>query len=280
MENLQPVWDWIRERWAWIVDLPHFVHGLFLTLLGLVIGWLLGHWRRYRLWQRVHLGDAREVCAIEQILVKDEPDGQTTMRIRSCGSAPLSSVLPNAVAHDAFIQRAKATTDTNTLLDLKDQMGSYLLYLLTPWVCGMVRHGMFRHDAWVMAPVCEPGLLSEHQSSTILLVRRADLKRFLDWETCRNMQVEHGSDGARLITLWLMAHEFERQIAEVTRLKQAGKRSTFVETMYLLDLGLDMEELPLPTKSVPWGRYSTTLKQLGLALPEVELSQKAAAASS
>ena len=55
---------------------------------------------------------------------------------------------------------AKATTSTFALLNMKDQMGSYLLYLLTPWVCGMVRNGPFRHDTWVMAPVCEAAALA------------------------------------------------------------------------------------------------------------------------
>jgi hypothetical protein len=35
--------------------------------------------------------------------------------------------------------------------------------------------------------------------------------------------------------------------------------------MYLLDLALDAEEVALPTKRVPWGRYASTLKKLGLA---------------
>jgi hypothetical protein len=243
----------------------HFVQGLLLALLGLVIGWLLGRWRRYRLLQRVHVGDAREVVAIEQVLVKNCPDGRVTMRIRSCGSSPLHSVLPNTVAHDAFLERAKATSSTYALLNVKDQMGSYLLYLLTPWVCGMVRNGPFRHDTWVMAPVCEPGVLSKHQSSTVILIRHADLRRFLDWDFCRELHVEHGSDGARILTLWLMAREFERQMSEVNRLREAGKPSTFVETMYVLDLALDTEEVALPTKPVPWRRYAGTLKELGLS---------------
>jgi hypothetical protein len=251
-----------------IVDLVktnHFVQGILLTLCGLIIGWILGRWRRYRQMRRVYGGDAREVVAIEQILVKDHADGRVTMRIRSAGSASMQVVLPNQVAHDALLKRAKATTPLNPIIDLRDQMGSYLLYLLTPWVCGMSRHGSFPHDTWVMAPVCEPGILSAHQSSTIILVRQADLKRFLDWEFCKALQVEHGNDGARILTLWHMAHEFERQLTEVKRHKDAGKPSTFLETMYILDLGLDLAEVPLPTKPVPWARFAAILKQLKLA---------------
>jgi hypothetical protein len=243
----------------------HYVAGLLLTVLGVLVGWLLGWWRRHRLLRRIHAGSALEMIAIEQTVVKDHPDGRTTMRIRACGAGPLRTVLVNPVAHDAFLKRAEAVTATNPLLSMHDRMGSYLLYLLTPWVCGMVRGGTFPHDTWVMAPVCEPSVLSAHQSITIVLVRRMDLRRFLDWETCKHMHVEHGSDGARILTLWHMAHEFERQVAEVTRLKEAGKPSTTVETMYILDLALDTAEVALPTKPVPWDRLAAVLKKLKLS---------------
>ena len=248
-----------------LIKTNHFIQGILLTLLGLVIGWILGRWRRFRQMRRVYGGDAREVVAIEQMLIKDHADGRVTMRIRSCGSAHMQTVLSNQVAHDALLKRAQATTPTNPLIDLKDQMGSYLLYLLTPWVCGMTRQGSFPHDIWVMAPVCEPGILSAHQSTTIILVRQADLKRFLDWEFCKALHVEHGNDGARILTLWHMAHEFERQLSEVQRVKVTGKPSTFLETMYILDLGLDQSEVALPTKLVPWARFESILKQLKLS---------------
>jgi len=252
--------DWLRN---WRQN--SILQGLALAILGVLLGWLLGWWRRYRLVRQILSGSDREMIAIEQILIKDRPDGTTTMRIRACGSAPLRTVLINPVAHDAFMARAQATTPTNTLISMTDRMGSYLLYLLTPWVCGMTRQGPFRHDLWAMAPVCEPSLLSAHQSTTVILIRREDLRRFLDWDLCKQFQVEHGSDGARILTLCQMARDFEKQLAEVTRLKQAGKPSTTVETMYILDLALDTDEVSIATKPVPWERFTPVLHKLGLS---------------
>ena len=257
---MDEILEWLRE---WRHN--HLLQGLALTLLGVVVGWLLGWWRRHRLLRQITSGSAREVVSIEQTLIRDQPGGPTTLRIRALGAVPARQILVNPVAHDAFLARAGATTPTDPLVDLKDPMGSYLLYLLTPWVCGMARGGRFPHDVWVMAPVCEPGLLSAHQSTTVILVRREDLRRFLDWDTCKQMQVEHGSDGARILTLWHMAQEFERQAADVQRLKAAGQRSLYAETMYLLDLALDTDEVSLPTKPVPWKRFAPVLKQLGLS---------------
>lgn len=242
----------------------HVVSGIAFTLLGLIVGWFLGYWRRHRLKKQVAGGDIRELLIVEQVLLKEQPDGRTTLRIRSLGSAPLATVLTNPIAHDAFVRRSKATKPTDTLIDMRDQMGSYLLHLLQPWVCGLARIGPYAHDLWIMAPVCEPGQLSHFQSTTVVLTRQADLKRFLDWDFCKRIQVEHGSDGARVLTLWHMARELEKQFAEVTRLRAEGKPTKFVETMYLLDLGLDREEYPLPTKPVPWSRFAPILKELGL----------------
>jgi hypothetical protein len=253
--DFQEFREWIRS---------HFFQGLLLMLVGGFVGWLLARWRRWRLMRQIEGGDARDVATIEQILVREQPDGRTTMRIRTCGSDALRRVLINPLAHEEFLRRAEATTCANPLISMKDRTGSYLLYLLLPWVCGKARGGPFPHDLWVMCPVCEPSLLSEHQSTTIVLVREKDLKKFLDWGWCRRLYVEHGSDGARVLTLWHMAREYEKQKAEIKRLRDVGERTTYVETMYLLDLGLDTDEVPIRTKPVPWDRFTLTLKELGL----------------
>src|SRR5437762_7573705 len=96
----------------------HVITGILFTLLGVIVGWLLGYWRRHRLKKQVKGGDIRELLIIEQVLVKEQPDGQTTLRIRSLGSAPLTSVLTNPIAHDAFVRRSKATRPTNPLIDM------------------------------------------------------------------------------------------------------------------------------------------------------------------
>lgn len=242
----------------------HFTHGLALMLLGLLAGWVLGYWRRHRMMKQVRGGDIRELLAVEKVLVRETPGGSATLRIRSLGAATVTQVLFNPVAHDAFLKRTRATTPANPLLDMSDQMGSYLLHLLQPWVCGLARTGAFKHDVWIMAPVCEPGVLSSHQSPTVVLVRQGDLKRFLDWEWCKRVQVEHGSDGARVLTLWRMAHELERQLEEVHRRREKKETTRYIETMYVLDLGLDTEEMPLPTKAIRWERFDSVLKEMKL----------------
>ncbi len=155
-------------------------------------------------------------------------------------------------------------------------MGSYLLQELAIWVCGQLRERGFRHDVWVMAPVYERGALyiGGHFLSTVLLIRRDDLLQFRDWDDCAAIEVEHASHGERVLTLMTMAAEYERQDAAIATRRAAGRRANFEETMYILDLGLDTQCADLPSKSVPWERFSSTLQTL-----EIELGEPAAAVS-
>jgi hypothetical protein len=233
-------------------------------LIGGLIGWAGSKWRRYRQRRQVETGDAREVVTIEKVLVDRDADGREAMRIRSCGRDPIDSIFPNPAARDAFHERALATTSAQPLISMDSKMGSYLLQELAIWVCGQVGERDFPHDVWVMAAACEAAALGGHKSSTVILIRREDLAKFKDWAWCRQVRVEHGGHGERVLTLRSMAVEFERQAVEVERRRAEGKRSNYEETMYILDLGLDARAIGLPTKPVPWNRFEATLRALGI----------------
>jgi hypothetical protein len=115
-----------------------------------------------------------------------------------------------------------------------------------------------------MAPCCEPAGLAEHQPITIILIAVNDLALFENWQTCRDVQVEHGTDGARVLTLMEMAKRFRHEQHQLAELRRAGKRTRYVETMYILDLALDKRAAAIPLREVPWGRFEEVLKQLNV----------------
>jgi hypothetical protein len=229
--------------------------------LGIVVGGLLGRWRRHRQLRQAERGEAREVLTIEKILIEKHPDGHEVMKIRSCGRDPIEAVFPNPAARDAFLGRVQETKAAQPLVSMHDKLGSYLLQELAIWVCGQVGERDFPHHLWVMAPVYEGGALylGGHHSSTVLLVRQEDLAAFRDGERCRRMLVEHRSHGERVVTLMRMVEEFDRQHALVQRRRADGRKSAYEETMYLLDLGLDTRTVELPTFAVPWERFEGLL---------------------
>jgi hypothetical protein len=237
-------------------------------VLGIVAGRLWAMWRRHRQIKMAERGESQDVVTIEKIILDRRPDGRQVLRIRSCGRDPVETVFPNSAARDEFQGRTARTTDARPLVSMDGKMGSYLLQELAIWVCGQLRERNFRHDAWVMAPVYERGALylGGHFLSTVLLIRLDDLLRFRNWDECSRIQVEHASHGERVLTLMGMAAEYGQQAEAVANRRAAGRRSNFEETMYTLDLGLDTESADLPAKSVPWERFESTLRPLGISL--------------
>lgn len=242
------------------------------VVVGMVLGgtvtWLFARWRRFRQRQSVLCGDARDTVVINLHLVEsaDGPVGRvpTTLRIRSLGQAELDRVVPNGHLAAVLLKRAFEVTPRDTLISMDGPEGSFLLETLTNFVCDRAANGPFDHDLYVMAPCCEPAALAEYQPVTLLLVRKADLALFEEWPACRDVKVEHGSDGARVLTLMEMAHRFRSEQEKIAALRQAGQRTMHAETMYVLDLGLDRRTADIPVKPVPWGRFERVLKEMNL----------------
>ncbi|MBI3408273.1 MAG: hypothetical protein HY040_07940 [Planctomycetes bacterium] len=238
-------------------------------VLGAAIAWLIGRWRRMREKWSILQGDARDTVVIHQHIIEPGTlthDGASppTLRIRVLGLGELKSVIPNGHLASIFLHRAFAVTPTDTLISMDGAEGSYLLETLTGFVCDRVANAPFEHDLYVMAPCCEPAELSHHQPIAVLLISVKDLVRFESWPACRAIQVEHGSDGARILTLMLMAQRFKAEQDKLAEMRKAGQRTRFIETMYVLDLPLDKRAAAVPTKEVAWGRFEGVLKQLNL----------------
>jgi hypothetical protein len=115
-----------------------------------------------------------------------------------------------------------------------------------------------------MAPCCEPGELAVHQPIVVVLIAVRDLMLFESWPACKQIRVEHGTDGARILTLLELARRYREEQARIAQLRREGKRTQYVETMYCLDLALDRRTALIPTKPVPWGRYEGVLEELKL----------------
>lgn len=260
---------------AWFDDLG--IHGAS-ALLGLLIGalstWLVARWKRMRQRASILRGDARDTVVIAHHLVEsaEVATGEGTnrrrvprsLRIRSLGQEELNRVVPNGHLAAVLLERSFQVTPRDTLISMDGAEGSYLLETVTNFVCDRVANGPFEHDLYVMAPCCEPAGLAEHQPITILLIAVADLLLFENWPACRDIHVEHGTDGARILTLMELARRFKAEQAHLANLREAGKRTRFVETMYLLDLALDKRTAIVPVKAVPWGRFEQLLKNMNL----------------
>lgn len=248
---------------------------LLAFLLGGLVSWALGRWRRLREKRSILRGDARDTVAIEHHIVEraEVPDpaqpGQTravpaVLRVRALGQSELSRVVPNGHLAAELEVRARHTTTRQTLISMEGAEGSFLLETLSGFVGDRVGNQSFEHDLYVMAPCCEPVELAHHQPIVIVLIAQSDLSLFDSWSACRNIQVEHGSDGARVLSLLELARRHREEQAKIAQFRREGKRTLHMETMYVLDLALDRRTAPVSTKSVPWGRFEEVLEAMGL----------------
>jgi len=242
---------------------------VFGIVAGSLVTWMIARWRRLQERRSILKGDARDTVVIHQHLVESAEvptasAGQTrvptSLRIRCVGQGELRRVVPNGHLAAVLLNRSLRATPRDTLISMEGAEGSFLLETLTNFVCDRVANAPFDHDLYVMAPCCEPVGLAEHQPITILLIAVEDLALFENWPACRELQVEHGSDGARIMTLMELAKRFQAEQKELARLRQAGQRTRYVETMYLLDLPLDRRAAQVPTKKISWGRFEDVLK--------------------
>ncbi|MFL5329410.1 MAG: hypothetical protein ACJ8C4_10895 [Gemmataceae bacterium] len=243
----------------------------FGVLLGGAIGWCLARWKRHRERVNIFAGDARDTVVIQQHIIESVPDSTvpggrraTVIRIRSLGQARIDQVVPNSHLAIVLTKRAGDVTPTHSLISMVGPEGSYLLETLTGFVGDRIQPATFEHDTYVMTPCCEPQEISTHQPITILLVRVRDLEMFEHWPAVREVHVEHGGDGSRVITLMTMARKFREEQDQIVRLRREGHRTMHIETMYVLDLALDHRHADVPLKSVPWVRFESVLKQMGL----------------
>jgi len=250
--------------------------------MGVVLGMLLGSmvtgfiafWKRRQERQHILHGDARHTVVIAHHVVDSEaipnPLGNgtirraTSLRIRSLGQSQVDCVVPNGHLESELLRRAYAVTARHTLISMDGTEGSYLLETLTNFICDRAANHPFDHERYVMAPCCEPCGLVVHQPITILLIKESDLPLFLDWSLCRDVKVEHGADGIRVLTLMELAKRHRDEQANLNKLRQAGQRTRYLETIYILDLAIDGRTANIPTKSIPWGRFEKILDEMNL----------------
>lgn len=253
----------------------HGAAAVVAFMLGGLVSWALGRWRKMRQRQSILRGDARDTVVIEHHIVESAESadpgltGQmrrvpSALRIRAVGQSEVTRVIPNGHLAAEFQDRAWKATPQQTLISMEGPEGSFLLETLAGFVGDRLGNQGFEHDLYVMAPCCEPREVAHHQPIVILLIAASDLELFESWPACRGIRVEHGSDGARVLTLMELARRYRDEQARIAQLRREGKRTLYVETMYILDLALDHRTSSIPTKPVPWGRLEEVLKGMGL----------------
>lgn len=253
-------------------ELGNRAAGTVLALLiGGAAGWCYARWKRRREKRSVFTGDARDTVSIQHHLIETVADaampaGQrvSVLRVRTLGQAQLETVVPNSHLASVLWTRAARVSATMPLISMVGAEGSFLLETLSGFCGDRLGQAGFEHDLYVMAPCCEPEEMATHQPIIILLIALKDLAHFEHWEAVKDVRVEHGSDGGRVLTLLMMARKHRAEQELMTKVTTEGRRTRHLETMYVLDLPLDTRTASLKLKPVPWQRFDSIMQQMNL----------------
>jgi hypothetical protein len=242
---------------------------LFSVLLGLVVGttvtWLFARWRRSKDRRRILQGDARDTVLIEQHLFERglDSDGRTVptkMRVRYLGHKILSEVVPNTHLASELKKRAQEVTDSTPLISMEGATGSFMLETLCGFVCDRLGNEPFEHDLFAMTPCRESAGLAYHHPISVLLVSIRDFELLQRWEEVEKIEVEHTTDGVRLLTLFALAQKWKEEQEMIRTRRASGQSVRYLETIFILDLALDQRSAPIPTRPVPWERFGPVVK--------------------
>jgi hypothetical protein len=257
-------------------DLENRLIGIFLGLVvGTVVTWVVARWRLAQARRSVLQGDAGDTVAIELHLVERAEGGDglpvpVRLRRRYLGQQTLNEVVANPHLARELQKRVRGVTEHNALISMEGATGSYLLETLCGFVCDRAHNGPFDHEVYVMAPCREPDRLAHHKPISVILIAVKDLELFLRWEAVSRIEVEHASDGIRIVTLMDLARRWKEEQSAIAEARAAGRSVRDMETMFVLDLALDARSAPLPTRRIPWQRFAVVLKERGMDYPTTE----------
>ncbi|MFN8391279.1 MAG: hypothetical protein U0136_13385 [Bdellovibrionota bacterium] len=234
------------------------------AVLTVAVGALVYWWKMRKEAQRVKDGNDLETIGVERTFIT-RCDGVVSVHTRSCGSAPSSRVFGCEYIQKELSRIIAGMGPANPVVVLAGDVGSFILHQLQGWVSGVVTEVRVDPELWILCLVAEKGDLTGHKTTTAILVPIEDLKYFADWTNCREIFVEHGADGARVISLHIAAKKFLCEEALIAEKRAAGERTKGIEEFFILDLCLlKPHSNKIPTKRVPWSRYGEILTAIGL----------------
>jgi hypothetical protein len=257
------------------LDLEGRLFGVLLGLtVGTIVAWLTGRWRLSRAKRRLLAGDAGDTLVIEFQMVEQLAEGGYCLRRRYLGMSPVANVIQNPHLLMEFRKRAEEAGRSGWFISMEGAKGTYLLECLAGFVGDRLGNSPLDHDLYVMVPCRDPHQLSHYKSLSVILISKKDLEMFLSWQTVERIQTERSTDAVRLLTLMELANRWQKEQKLISEHRVEGKSTRHLETMFLLDLGINRRSAGIPTRPVPWGRYLQELSARGLPLTPETLRMK------
>ncbi len=274
---LASLWEWLGTL-EWVRLVPELLGKFLGFLLGFFASWLLLFRKRLKALERLKRGDSDDVLFQAHFLSPVAGTDHHILLFRNVApTTTLNDLYDNPAAQDLVRELAEKTSLKNPVLETLGTEGFEVLNDAFGHLAGHLASSPLDRDVWLFAMTCEDRQVVRRKCVRCFLVRPADLRKFADWQWCREkVRCEHSWHWYRIVALHQIARVWE---AEEAWERDASEEHHSQQGLPLVDdhaihrrvrplsAGIFDREVPIGEPvSVPWKRQEAELRRLGLDL--------------
>ena len=282
---MQPILDWLTTL-QWERLFPELLGKALGFLAGFAASWFLLFRKRLNAIQRMQSGDSDDfVFQMHRLFPMSESGGNDAATERFVllfrNVAPkttLNDMYDNIAIRDVIKEIADQTTPSDPILKTEGTLGFELLNDALGHIAGLLATTPFDRETWLFVMTCEDRQLVRKKCIRCFLIRPDDLKRFLDWQWCRDhVLVEKPWHWFRIVALHRIACHWESEQRRNAAVEKTSRDKemplvdpqTHHDRIRLLSVGLNSNEKPIGEPyTIDWNAHLPSLNKLGLPLAE------------
>lgn len=244
------------------------INSIIGTAVTLTLGYFALRWRHYSAIRRLVRGDSSDRVVV-QLNALETVGGQEVLMLRNlAGSTTVTGLVGADPAAAGIIScLARKTTVKDPLLRFKGPAGEQTLHTVINYVTDANALSPHPLGDLLVAVTCEDRSLVQRTQIRILLIRPADLLRFLDREFCSRLCVEKPWQGVRIVALHQWALDYQREQSEQAPVG-------YVPLFRTIQIGYRSDFTPLTPAPVDWNagfpQKALSLSGIGTWVPEPE----------
>jgi hypothetical protein len=275
-ERLQEIID----NWNWSVFIFEALAKAVGVLTGVALSWFLLFRRRLKALEKLQRGDSDDVLFQAHYFYPLSPsDGSTDasrVQLLFRNVAEKRTILQlydNPAAAELVRKLGDETTLNQPILPTLGTIGFEVLNDAAGWISGSVATSPIPRSVWLFCLTCEDRYAVRKRCVRGFLIKEADLRKFHDWDWCRNkVSVERPWHWFRIVAL----HRIARLYADQQRIHSGMSEPNAMplvddqvkhRRILPLSLGLIDGESPISDPLLPdWATLLASLQAKGLTL--------------
>ncbi len=273
---IDPIFSWLQSLdWSRLV--PEILGKGIGVLAGVAISWWLLFRKRMKSLDRLQRGDSDDLLFQAHYLIPTTDDSLQLVFRNVAPRQTLDTAYDNPLAREELKKLAAATTLGSPILPTQGRIGFEVLNDAAGILSGFLATSPMPRRVWLFCMTCEDRAIVRKQCIRCFLIAETDLKRFSDWQWCReNVRTERPWHWFRIVALHRIArHHDDEQLALPNRddgLMPLVDDQRKHRRIMPLSLGLPESEIAIgPALSIQWLEKERELARLGIELNNDEL---------